>query len=215
MVRAAELGRVKRRLGKGIGALAALVFYRRTAAALLRRLGLDRRWRLWIAVTPDAYARAGQAIPGELGGRSAGGPRSPRATRIPQGVGDLGARMGRTFACLPPGPVVIVGSDIPGVTAAHIARAFAALRRCDAVFGPAGDGGYWLIGLRRSPRTPDLFRNVRWSSPHALEDTLANLGPSQRAALIDTLEDVDDADAYRRWRARERKRGAGTRPGPA
>ena len=58
------------------------------------------------------------------------------------------------------------------VTAARIAEAFALLGRHDLVFGPAADGGFWLVGCRHRP--PD-FGEVRWSSPHALEDTLANL----------------------------------------
>jgi glycosyltransferase A (GT-A) superfamily protein (DUF2064 family) len=81
-----------------------------------------------------------------------------------------------------------------------VAQAFAALGAHDAVFGPAGDGGYWLVGLRRRPRVPDPFRGVRWSTPHALADTLANLRPRERVAMLERLEDIDDAASYRRWR---------------
>ena len=205
LVRAGELGRVKRRLAAGIGAPAALAFHRRTVNALLRRLAGDRRWRLWLAVTPDRYARAGRA--------GLGGIRAPGVPRLAQGGGDLGARMGRVFGRLAPGPAVIVGGDIPEITAAHIARAFRALGRADAVFGPADDGGYWLIGLARRPAPPRLFRGVRWSGPHALADTLANLDARRKVAFIDRLEDVDDAPAYRRWRARARRgQGAGGPP---
>jgi glycosyltransferase A (GT-A) superfamily protein (DUF2064 family) len=116
-----------------------------------------------------------------------------------QGNGDLGARMGRVFETFAPGPVCIVGADIPEVTAAHIWRAFRALNRADVVFGPARDGGYWLVGLRRGPSLPELFANVRWSTRHALADTRANI-EGRRTALVDELEDVDDAAAYRRRR---------------
>ncbi len=99
---------------------------------------------------------------------------------------------------LPPGPVIIVGCDIPDITAAHIAKAFRALGRHDAVFGPATDGGYWLVGLRRRPCFTDPFGKVRWSTPHALGDTLANLA-GRSVATIETLSDVDDgADLARR-----------------
>ncbi|MGH6660397.1 MAG: DUF2064 domain-containing protein, partial [Rhodospirillales bacterium] len=74
-----------------------------------------------------------------------------------------------------------------------------ALGRADAVFGPAADGGYWLVGLRRRPRRLRLFEGVRWSSEHALADTLANLG-GRPHVLLETLEDVDDGAAYQRWR---------------
>jgi len=183
--RAPALGRVKSRLAAGIGASAALAFYRRTLATLLRRVGKDARWHTVLAVTPDR-ATGKRLWPMPL-------------PRRPQGGGDLGARMGRVFRTLPPGPVVIVGADIPEITAAHIQRAFRALGQADAVFGPARDGGYWLVGLRRGPALPGIFDDVRWSTKHALADTLANLN-GRRVALVDTLDDIDDATAYRRWR---------------
>jgi len=118
-----------------------------------------------------------------------------------QGGGDLGRRMARVFQTLPPGPAVIIGSDIPAIRPAHIAAAFRALGQHQAVFGPATDGGYWLVGLRRRPRLPRrLFERVRWSSAHALADTRAGLPKDMSVALLETLEDVDDAGAYARWR---------------
>ena len=101
--------------------------------------------------------------------------------------------MGRVFRSLPPGPVCIIGADIPGIEKRHIAKAFQALGGHDAVLGPAPDGGYWLIGLKRStPPSAHLFQNVRWSTRHAMADTIATLG-TDRIALIDTLRDVDEA----------------------
>lgn len=187
--KAPRLGRVKRRLAAGIGEAAALKFYRETLAALLRRVGRDPRWRTWIAVTPD------DAVDDE-------GLWPPAIPRLAQGGGDLGARMARAFAAPGSGRVAIVGSDVPDVRPRHIAAAFAALDTHDAVFGPAGDGGYWLVGLRRPAGAADLFRNVRWSSEHALSDTLANLGADRTAAFLEMLHDIDDRTAYERWRRR-------------
>jgi rSAM/selenodomain-associated transferase 1 len=199
-MRAPSLGRVKSRLAVGIGALAALRFHRLTSARLLRELGRDGRWRCHLALTPDRAARGKRAW------------RSDASSR-PQGRGDLGTRMARVFYSLPPGPVVIIGSDIPAITRAHIARAFAALGRGEAVFGPAADGGYWLVGLRRRPRLPrPLFAGVRWSSAQALADTLAGLPKGMSVAMLETLEDVDDAAAYRRWLMSRR---SGDAPGGA
>lgn len=192
--RAPRPGGVKRRLAAGIGDMAAWRFYRANATDLLRRLAGDKRWRCWLALTPDPAARRG----GFRHGRG----RHVRA--LPQGPGDLGRRMARVLRRLPPGPVVIVGSDVPAITAAHIARAFAALERSDAVFGPAADGGYWLVGLRR-PR-PGLFRGVRWSSETALADTLASLGRGPRVELLETLADIDEPADYARWRAAAERR---------
>ena len=105
-------------------------------------------------------------------------------------------RMRRLFSLLPPGPAIIVGSDIPAIEAEHIAQAFKLLGRNDAVFGPAADGGYWLIGLKRTPKALAPFAGVRWSSPHALADTLANL-KGKRVAFAATLRDVDSKNDYR------------------
>lgn len=105
---------------------------------------------------------------------------------------------------LPPGPALIVGADIPGIEARHIAAGFEALCGSDAVFGPAPDGGYWMIGLRRQRRLPSTFLSgVRWSSRHALTDSAATLPADFRVGTISTLQDVDtgaDLAAVRRQR---------------
>jgi len=187
-----QLGAVKRRLAADIGAAAANGFYRRTLHDVAWRLGRDRRWKTWLAVTPDSAA-----------GMTSLWPVPPGAAIIGQGAGDLGARMARPLHEFPPGPVVIVGSDIPEVEAGDIAAAFHALGNNDLVFGPAADGGYWLVGARRRPVVPqNLFANVRWSSAHALTDTLANVPPKYRVAMVSERSDVDDGAAWRRWRIR-------------
>jgi rSAM/selenodomain-associated transferase 1 len=173
--RAPRLG-VKKRLARGIGAMAALRFYRAQLAATVKQ-ARDRRWRTVLAVTPD-HARA----------------RWPRgAARIGQGQGDLGQRMARALARYR--RAVLVGSDIPGLARADLAAAFRALGRADVVFGPAEDGGYWLVG--QGPRRPARpFAGVRWSTPQALADTLANC-TGRRIALLRRLRDVDTADDLR------------------
>ncbi len=195
MAKEPRCGAVKTRLARDIGAVAATQFYRRTLLNVSARLARDARWRTLIAVTPDS------AIASPVWPHGAG--------LVAQGKGDLGARMQRVFDTLPPGPVVIIGADIPEIGASHIARAFRALGSSsseaagqikgshDAVLGPAQDGGYWLVGLRRTPRVPGMFANVRWSSAHTLADTLANLAGA-RVAMLEPLEDVDDGISHRR-----------------
>ncbi len=185
-VKEPRLGRVKTRLARDIGPVAARAFYRRTTATVLRALHGTGRWHPWLAITPDAAVDARRMWP-------------PGWQRIGQGPGGLGERMDRIMRELPAGPVVIVGSDIPDIRARHVARAFRALGDHDAVFGPSADGGYWLVGLRRSPGIPDIFRGVRWSTPFALADTRANLG-RRRVALLETLDDIDDGADWERWR---------------
>ena len=184
-VRAPRLGVGKRRLAREIGDVAALRFERAMLGLLCRRLGRDRRWRMRLAVTPD---------------RSRWRPRlwPPGVLVTGQGAGDLGVRMRRALAACPPGPVVLVGSDLPEMGPAHIAAAFRLLGRHDLVFGPAADGGFWLVGARRSPRLPPLFGPVRWSSPHALADTLRHLPPVVSVGFAARLDDVDDGASYRR-----------------
>ena len=187
-LRAPRLGAVKTRLAADVGAVAAWRFYRGCTARILGRVARDARWHSRLAVTPDWFAGAGFW------------PDGP--PRMAQGRGDLGARMARAFGRLPPGPAVVVGTDMPELDAGQIARAFRALGRHDAVFGPATDGGYWLIGLaRRRPLPRGLFRGVRWSTEHALADTHASLPSHFRIALLEERADIDDGAGYRRWRA--------------
>jgi rSAM/selenodomain-associated transferase 1 len=178
MVKVPVAGRVKTRLARQVGDVRATFFYRHTAAAVLARVRASRAWHTLLAVTPDT------------GLSHRGWP--PHMIRIAQGGGDLGQRMQRIMRCQPPGPVVIIGTDVPAIRPTYIAAAFTALGQCDAVLGPAHDGGYWLVGLKRAPRVLSAFSNVRWSGPHALEDTLANLS-GRRIAQAATLRDVDDA----------------------
>ncbi len=192
MARAPRLGAVKRRLARDLGDLAAWRFYRMTAGRLLRDLGADPRWRTWLALTPDRAARAGR------------GSWPARCTCVSQGPGDLGARMGRLLRTLPPGPVVIVGSDIPELRPTHVARAFRLLGDHDWVFGPAADGGYWLLGARRRRPPRGTFADVRWSSAHALGDTLANL-KGARVAYLEMLDDVDTGEDLARLRTADRR----------
>ncbi len=176
------MGRVKSRLARDVGVVAAWRFYRLSVQATLRRLDGGGRWRCWLAVTPDAAV----AISWPAGW-----------TPLAQGGGDLGQRMQRTMETLPPGPAIIVGTDVPALRAGHVARAFRALGSHDAVFGPAPDGGYWLVGLARRPRVPRLFSGVRWSTEHALADTLARAGDLD-VAFLDMLADVDTGADLRR-----------------
>jgi rSAM/selenodomain-associated transferase 1 len=173
--RAPRLGTVKRRLAKTIGERAALRFHAETLIGLLRDLLRDRRFRIVLALTPD---RAKNRLPVRVG-------------RIAQGRGDIGDRMATACWRFRKGNVAIIGSDIPDARAADLHAAFRALGRHDAVFGPAEDGGYWLVAL--GPRRPSQpFVNARWSTEHALADTLRNFR-GRRVAHVRMLRDVDTA----------------------
>jgi rSAM/selenodomain-associated transferase 1 len=181
MAKQPRLGRVKTRLGREIGATEATRIYRVMLYGLLRRLGRDPRWQTWLAVDGVHEVHA-PVWPAEI-------------NVVNQYRGDLGERMQRQFDALPPGPVVLIGSDIPAITPGDIAGAFRLLGNAEFCFGPADDGGYWLAGQSAGRRGTPMFANVRWSSEHALEDTLANLR-GRSVGMLQQLADVDDAASY-------------------
>lgn len=185
MVKEPRPGRVKTRLGRDLGMTTAAWWFRHQVRRLLRDV-TDPRWDVVLSVAPDTDGLTSRVWPTHL-------------PRIPQGTGDLGDRMGRIFHMMPNGPVIIIGADIPGVTRQHINKAFRALGNHDAVFGPAMDGGYWLVGLKRvGPVPTTLFHGVRWSGENTLSDTCETLGCA-RIALVDEMQDVDTiADLVKR-----------------
>ena len=168
-------GRVKTRLARDIGTAEALRFYRHQLARTCRALSNNRQWQLVLSFAPDFPRRPN---------------RLPVDQLIGQGRGDLGDRMQGLFDGCKDGPLIIIGADIPGITPLMISHAFALLKAHDHVFGPATDGGFWLVGQRRAPRTIKMFANVRWSSPDALSDTMNNLR-GRSIAFIDELADID------------------------
>lgn len=116
----------------------------------------------------------------------------------PQKDGHLGERMGNAlesaFHCGVQ-RAVLAGTDIPGITAGTFESAFAALTVHHTVFGPARDGGYYLVGMQRSVSRraiPLIFEDIPWGTGIVLEktlDRLTSLGLS--AALTEVLRDVD------------------------
>lgn len=177
MVKEPRPGRVKTRLAQGIGFTPAAWWFRHSAKRLIRRMR-DPRWQVIIAVTPDKEGLQSRVWPVDL-------------ARLPQGQGGLGDRMARLLRNAPQGPAVIIGADIPAIRKFHIEQAFRALGSNDMVFGPASDGGFWLVGAKQGfVNPPGLFQNVRWSSDVTLVDTLVGL-PGKRIAMVDTLSDVD------------------------
>jgi rSAM/selenodomain-associated transferase 1 len=184
-VKAQRLGLVKSRLARTIGPSQALRLYRVLSRRAALRLTGDRRHRTVLMVTPD---RA----------RTPDWPTQLR--RLGQGQGDLGRRMAAALRRLARPRAVVVGSDIPGMRPEHIRRAFQALGQRRFVFGPAADGGYWLIGWRRGRWPLGALAGVRWSTRHALADSIKSLGPGVAPALVDRLRDLDSAADYRAWR---------------
>ena len=192
MVKQPRPGRVKTRLGRGIGKSEATWWFRHAVARTIRALSRDPRWEAMLLVSPDAAVHARDWA--ALGGAG--------LRRLGQGGGDLGARMAKGLRDAPPGPVLLMGGDIPGVTPAHVAAAFRALEGAEALFAPADDGGFWMVGLKRGGRSAPraLFRACRWSTEHALADAEASAAPLRlvRGAVMQDVDDAADLLALRR-----------------
>lgn len=141
----------------------------------------------------------------------------PGWTMTPQGPGDLGQRLHAAFSdafdrCHQ--SVTAIGSDCPEFTASDIESAQAALESADVVLGPAADGGYWLIAMKKLQ--PALFEGIAWSTPAVLTQTLDRAkGRGLKVSLLRTLADVDTEEDWRRFLAGHScLSGVNPQPGP-
>jgi uncharacterized protein len=185
--RAPQLGEVKTRLAKSIGAVEALALYEAfldDTCALTQGLGARRV----LAVAGDVDHPRVQHLA-----------KSQRLLVESQGDGDLGERMARAVAAhIVGGPVVIIGSDAPTLPRAHLHQALDELMAHDVVIGPSDDGGYYLIGAR--VEVPELFAGVHWSTSEVLATTLERLA-GRSHALLPAWHDVDAVEDLERLRA--------------
>lgn len=112
-----------------------------------------------------------------------------------QAHGDLGVRMATTVedGLGRASAVLIVGSDIPALEASHLLHARQALEHADAVFIPAEDGGYVLVGMTRPQ--PELFADIAWGGPGVMAQTRACAAARGISlAELDPLWDLDRPD---------------------
>ena len=113
-----------------------------------------------------------------------------------QGAGELGQRMARAVDRVTgtlAQPILLMGTDCPALSAAHIAQAAQQLQQHDAVLVPVADGGYVLIGLHAP--CPSVFANMAWSTAVVAGETLrrwAAVGHSVWTGPL--LHDIDDPD---------------------
>ncbi|MGB5896593.1 MAG: TIGR04283 family arsenosugar biosynthesis glycosyltransferase [Geitlerinemataceae cyanobacterium] len=185
----------------------------KTKTRLIPALGAPGAARLQRQMTERTVAQAQwlqEQRPVTIEVRFFGGTRSRmrrwlgnRSTYLPQGKGDLGDRLQQAVEmAFAEGSkrVTIVGSDCPGLNTLLFVKAFDGLTDNDLVLGPASDGGYYLIGLRRS--IPELFENIDWGTERVLEQTMEiarNLGLS--IAELPVLDDVDRPEDLPVWEA--------------
>ena len=114
--------------------------------------------------------------------------------------GDLGARMEAAFAkTLDRHPkAIIIGSDCASLTPGIVQRAFQVLDQAEVVIGPAMDGGYYLLGMKKL--IPELFRDMIWSTEDVFRETLRRLEQNDYAyGLVDELSDIDYAADWEKF----------------
>ena len=178
--RAPVLGEVKTRLAATVGQPAALAVYRELVAQTLTRLELGNG-----AFVPEIW----------IAGDSADVDGWRRRFRVvAQPDGDLGARMAAAFE---DGVDVLVGCDIPPLTASYVDCALAALDDADLTLGPTEDGGYCLVAMNEPH--PEIFADIPWGTCDVLAAT-RRAAAHLRVSLLETLWDVDDEVGLRRWR---------------
>lgn len=104
---------------------------------------------------------------------------------------DLGAKMNNAFQFgfnEKYSKVIIVGSDLPDLNKYHINKAFEQLDNYDMVIGPAKDGGYYLLGMKKMNES--IFKNKDWGTDSVFRDTMNDL-KNENVFLLDVLNDVD------------------------
>jgi rSAM/selenodomain-associated transferase 1 len=180
--RAPAPGRAKTRLipalgAQGAAALAQRMLEHAVAVACDARVG-----PVEVCATPDSSHPAFAAL------------RTRHAVALAdQGNGDLGERMHRALVRALQGTsaALLVGTDLPGLDRDMVRCAARALTTCDAVFIPALDGGYGLVGLRAP--APGLFRDMPWSTAAVMQTTRERAGAlGLRIAELPPLADVDE-----------------------
>ena len=176
--RTAVPGKTKTRLIPALGAEGAAEFHSALVLDTLRKVS-----RLKGSMARYLFVADGTAPPSLL-------PRSFGFQR--QRGRDLGERLEQAFSLLlrQHARALVIGTDSPALSPATLRLALQELRLVDAVLGPCPDGGYYLIGLRRT--APGLFRNIRLGSGHAFQDTLERLiARGFSCAVLEPCPDID------------------------
>lgn len=174
-------GTVKTRLAKTIGASQATQIYKTLVISQLSRLPKNSQVEIHYAPSEANYSFRKWLGPG--------------FAYFPQVEGNLGDRMRTAISSAferGAREVICIGADCPSLLQIHFEQTqdYLSNEKDDLVIGPANDGGYYMIGLRRN--IVGLFDGVRWSSDHTLEDTLRNARKANlRVRLLETMNDID------------------------
>ncbi|WP_304036078.1 TIGR04282 family arsenosugar biosynthesis glycosyltransferase [Mesonia mobilis] len=185
-----ELGKCKTRLAKSIGDTAALEVYKKLlqhTAKVTQDLSADKVvFNNTEPIDQDDFS-------------------STHFSKKNQRGDDLGEKMSNAFQ----GgfqnnyeKVVIIGSDLYDLQTRDIDEAFLQLTHNDYVIGPAKDGGYYLLGMKKF--TPEVFQEINWSTATVLKETLHILKNKKVALLtqkndIDTIDDIKNIEVFQQY----------------
>ncbi len=185
-----EYGKVKTRLAATIGNGKAMKFYKTCAEHLFdSALALNDSVEIFLFYSPEKdFAKIKKWIARDF-------------SYIPQTDNDLGLRMADAFENLFDNnfrKVVIVGTDIPDVNAELLIHAFRALDNNDIVIGPAYDGGYYLLGMKKF--FPALFQGIEWSTNKVFDLTVEKAKKAGlKVEIIKKLHDIDTEMELLNW----------------
>lgn len=187
MAKAPAAGWVKTRLIPALGAEGAARLAQRMLQHSLLQAQVAALGPVFLCAAPNAQDPA------------FGLPADHRLQLLDQGEGHLGERMSRAFRHVLKNPALhaalMTGTDAPALDAALLRRAAHALLQADAVFVPALDGGYALIGLRQRPGAvlPPVFDDMPWSTPALMQRTRERLQSSGCSfAELPPVADIDE-----------------------
>ncbi len=173
-----KLGTVKTRLAKTIGDIGAFEVYSelvKITEQATEQLDVDKRIYFSTAVVETKWQNDFKTV---------------------QNGVDLGERMLNAFKdgfASGYKKIVLIGSDLPDINTTHITKGIEALNESEVVFGPAEDGGYYLVGM--SKMNNEIFTKKPWSQPNLLNETLQELQSNQTSVgILDVLNDIDTYD---------------------
>jgi rSAM/selenodomain-associated transferase 1 len=183
-------GEVKTRLAETIGSEAAAVFYRLCAEHVFGEIeDLSREVRRFLFYSDRSDENEMQEWAG------------PQFQLEAQVGTDLGERMENAFRSVfgrGARKAIIIGTDVPDLSAAIIDDAIGALDLCDVVIGPCQDGGYYLLGMKELHT--GLFTDIPWSTDEVLEKTLGKVSALHLGiGQLPILADIDTEDDLRHW----------------
>jgi len=117
---------------------------------------------------------------------------------MPQKGPGLGAKMKNAFIgafSLGYDKVLLIGCDIPGISAGLLGKALKELGKHGALIGPAKDGGYYMIGFKKERFLPEVFKGIKWSTPSVFAKTMKIFNDNgYRAGFAPDLSDIDTAE---------------------